>query len=155
MLYWHLFQPALVGATKIRYFWRSNFSRTQILQRQHRVSQFCQISFVTSVITAQFWKQSNLHHLLPYLTVILCTRYTPTSTPSSLLDDSCGQGCPQCFAPLDLDHSAELRNNTKDNIVKEVKDAKEKRIRVEGSFLAITSATVTCSCRHTKPGGSK
>ena len=47
-----------------------------------------------------------------------------------------------------------MRDNTKDNI-EEVKDAKEKRIRVEGSFLAITSATVTCSCRHTKPGGSK
>ena len=55
---------------------------------------------------------------------------------------------------MDLDHSVELRDNAKDNI-EEVKDAKEKRIRVEGSFLAITSATVTCSCRHTKPGGSK
>ena len=86
--------------------------------------------------------------------MILCTRYTPTSKPSSLLDDACGQGCPQCFAPLDLDHNAELRDNTKDNL-EEAKDAKEKRIRVEGSFLAITSATVTCSCRHTKPGGSK
>ena len=35
---------------------------------------------------------------------------------------------------------------------KEVKEEKVK-VRVEGSFLAITSATVSCSCRHTKPGG--
>lgn len=34
-----------------------------------------------------------------------------------------------------------------------VKEGKE-RVRVEGSFLAITSATVSCSCRHTKPGMS-
>ena len=52
---------------------------------------------------------------------------------------------------MDLDHSVELRDKEKDKM-EEVKDAKEKRIRVEGSFLAITSATVTCSCRHTKPG---
>ena len=35
--------------------------------------------------------------------------------------------------------------------VKVEKEEKE-RVTVEGRFLAITSATVSCSCRHTKPG---
>lgn len=83
--------------------------------------------------------------------------YTPTSSPSSLLDDSCGQGCPQCFTqPLDGERSLEMgevlvkEENLKEGKVKEEKE----RVRVEGSFLAITSATVSCSCRHTEPGMS-
>ena len=41
----------------------------------------------------------------------------------------------------------------KEENLKEEKEKEEKeRVRVEGSFLAITSATVSCSCRHTKPG---
>ena len=35
---------------------------------------------------------------------------------------------------------------------KEVEKEKKERVTVEGRFLAITSATVSCSCRHTKPG---
>ena len=37
-------------------------------------------------------------------------------------------------------------------LVKEENLKEKERVRVEGSFLAITSATVSCSCRHTKPG---
>jgi len=80
--------------------------------------------------------------------------YTPTSSPSSLLDDSCGQGCPQCFTqPLDGERSPAKEKKEKEMKEKEVKEEKVK-VRVEGSFLAITSATVSCSCRHTKPGMS-
>ena len=45
-----------------------------------------------------------------------------------------------------------MREGKGEVTVKVEKEEKE-RVMVEGRFLAITSATVSCSCRHTKPGG--
>ena len=49
-----------------------------------------------------------------------------------------------------------MREGTGEATVKVEKEEEEKeekeRVTVEGRFLAITSATVSCSCRHTKPG---
>ena len=44
-----------------------------------------------------------------------------------------------------------MREEKGEVTVKLEKEEKE-RVTVEGRFLAITSATVSCSCRHTKPG---
>lgn len=86
--------------------------------------------------------------------------YTPTDTTKAcLLTEKCGGGCPTCLAEDKL----EVKRVATENKVDEEQnlftsrsdiqpDAKVKQI--SGKFLAVTSATLTCSCRHTLPGMS-
>jgi len=65
--------------------------------------------------------------------------YEDTNIPESqLTNQKCGEGCTEC--------------NQMD-IVKE-SNGKTQLKSISGRFLAVTSATLTCSCRHTLPGMS-
>jgi len=81
-------------------------------------------------------------------------RYTPTDTESvSLLSDKCGDGCPTC-AVDDDDTTATEDDEEKAAISRDNKNVCSSEQEISGKFLAVTSATLTCSCRHTVPGMS-
>lgn len=83
-------------------------------------------------------------------------QYTPTSSPSSLLHGSCGQGCPNCFTEGGGPEGGGETGGG--GVGGEAGGAgagaavEKEMVSLEGRFLAVTSATMTCSCRHTRPG---
>merc|ERR1719320_1472720 len=86
-------------------------------------------------------------------------RYTPSETDSmSLLTDKCGDGCPTCNA--DDDEKAAAVDDKEQDAKEKAATTRSNRDKctvekeISGKFLAVTSATLSCSCRHTVPGMS-
>jgi len=81
--------------------------------------------------------------------------YVATSTPDTcLISDKCGEGCTTCDAVADDDSYTKDTSVENKNGLRYPVESSSDKIILSGKFLALTSATLTCSCRHTIPGMS-
>jgi len=76
-----------------------------------------------------------------------------------LLVGRCGEGCPTCSCEQENGEKKKEGETVSMNNIHNTENNdedknywKKKEIEVRGSYLAVSSATLSCSCRHTVPG---